>query len=262
MPGAQATRAADGWLINGRKIFCTMSPAATILLVSVTYADRDGNPLYGYVEVPTTAAGVAIHDDWDALGMRASGSNSVSLRDVQLPESAVRGGFPVGDATGYIQRNLPNGLFHASAAVGIAEAAHADAIERLGGHADGHVRAAEHMLVAENAIDLSAMRATFGHAADLVDEFHVAQLAADPTPDEWVNMFAEVQAAKVFVNQAAGRIVDRALTLSGGAGYMQSHPLSRAYRDVRAGGFMQPLGTVRAYDFLARATLGLAPALS
>jgi alkylation response protein AidB-like acyl-CoA dehydrogenase len=111
MPGTRATRTTDGWSLNGRKIFCTMSPAATRLLVSTTYESHDGTSLYGYAEVPTDTPGVTVHDDWDALGMRASGSNSVSLRDVQLPESAVRGGFPVEDAIGYIQRNVPNGLF-------------------------------------------------------------------------------------------------------------------------------------------------------
>jgi alkylation response protein AidB-like acyl-CoA dehydrogenase len=106
------------------------------------------------------------------------------------------------------------------------------------------------------------MRATFGRAAELVDEFHKAQLANDPTPDEWTTIFAEVQAAKIFVNEAAGRIVERAMTLSGGAGYKRSHPLSRACRDVRAGGFMQPLGAIRAYDFLAQAALRLEVSLS
>jgi hypothetical protein len=36
------------------------------------------------------------------------------------------------------------------------------------------------------------------------------------TLDELSTMFAEVQAARTFVNEAANRIVDRALTLSGG----------------------------------------------
>jgi alkylation response protein AidB-like acyl-CoA dehydrogenase len=77
-----------------------------------------------------------------------------------------------------------------------------------------------------------------------------------------VAVFAEVQAAKTFVNDTAARIVDRALTLSGGAGYMRGHPLARAYRDVRAGSFMQPLGSVRAYEYLAQAALGREPSLS
>jgi alkylation response protein AidB-like acyl-CoA dehydrogenase len=261
-PAARATHDADGWLLNGRKIFCTMSPAATVLLVSVTYEDSGGNLLYAYVEVPTETPGVTIHDDWDALGMRASGSNSVTLRDVHLTDSAVRGGFPVGEVAGYIERNLANGLFHASATVGIAEAAHGAVAERLAGRADGHVAAPEQMLMASNAIDLSAMRATFGRAAELVEAFHHAHLASDASPHEWTSIFAEVQAAKTFVGEAARRIVERALTLSGGAGYMRSHPVARAYRDVSAAAFMQPLGSVRAYAFLGRVSLGLEPSLS
>ena len=63
-------------------------------------------------------------------------------------------------------------------------------------------------------------------------------------------MFAEAQAAKAFVNEAALRVVDRALALSGGAGYLNGSPLARAYRDVRAGAFMHPLGANRAYELV------------
>jgi hypothetical protein len=56
--------------------------------------------------------------------------------------------------------------------------------------------------------------------------------------------------------QAAARTVDRALALSAGAGYVNGSPLSRAYRDVKAGSFMHPLGANRAYDYLARVALG------
>jgi alkylation response protein AidB-like acyl-CoA dehydrogenase len=260
-PAARATRNGSGWYLNGRKIFATMSPAATMLLVSTTYDDTNGNLLYGYAEVPTATAGVTIHDDWDALGMRASGSNSVSFHDVHLPQSAVRGGFPLGDTAGYMERNLANGLFHASASVGIAESAHRSAIERIQRGGAESARASEQALAAENAIDMSAMRATFGRAAELVEAFQQAHLAADATADELTTIFAEVQAAKTFANASAARIVDRALVLSGGAGYMRMHALSRAFRDVRAGAFMQPLGTVRAHEFLARASLGLETSL-
>jgi alkylation response protein AidB-like acyl-CoA dehydrogenase len=50
--------------------------------------------------------------------------------------------------------------------------------------------------------------------------------------------------------------VDRALALSGGAGYVNGSPLARAYRDVKAGSFMHPLGANRAYDYLAQVALG------
>jgi alkylation response protein AidB-like acyl-CoA dehydrogenase len=85
-PSTRATRTESGWRIDGRKMFCTMSPAATDLYVAVSYDDREGVERYAYAMVPTEAPGVVVHDDWDALGMRASGSNSVSLEGVELPE--------------------------------------------------------------------------------------------------------------------------------------------------------------------------------
>jgi alkylation response protein AidB-like acyl-CoA dehydrogenase len=145
---------------------------------------------------------------------------------------------------------------------GIAEAAYTAGLECLASRNGRAVSATGQMQGAENAISLSAMRATFGRAAELVDAFDRAQLASDPAPEEWRTIFAEVQAAKTFVGETAARIVDRGLTLAGGVGYVRSHQLSRAYRDVRVCGFMQPLGSVRAHEYLAHSALGLVPALS
>jgi alkylation response protein AidB-like acyl-CoA dehydrogenase len=237
-PATIATRTKAGWRIDGRKWFCTMSPAATHLYVAVSYDER-----YAYAMVPTTARGVTVNDDWDALGMRASGSNSVTFDGVELPESAVRGGFAAGDPLPYMERNLVAGLFHASASLGIAESA--DAIAR--GRVNGDARA--RMLVADNAIDLAASRAALSRAAELIDD----------DAEDVDALFAESQAAKAFVNGAAARVVERALDLSGGAGYLNGSPLARAYRDVKAATFMHPLGANRAYDYLAEAALG-APA--
>ncbi|MGZ6671056.1 MAG: acyl-CoA dehydrogenase family protein [Solirubrobacteraceae bacterium] len=251
-PVTEAVRTDGGWRIDGHKIFCTMAPAATILLTSVRFADDDGVERYAYVEIPADAPGVRINDDWDALGMRASGSHSVTFDGVELPAAALRGGFPTGRPVPYLERNLPSGLFHASASLGIAEAAFARAArpDRINGDARAP------MLVAESAIDLTASRATISRAAALIDEHHVANPTADGTDEEITALFAEGQAAKTFVNEAATRVVDRALALSGGAGYLNGSPLARAYRDVRAGAFMHPLGANRAYDFLADVALG------
>ncbi len=78
-PATVAARTESGWRINGRKIFCTMSPAASVLYTAVTFPDEDGGERYGYALIPTDAPGVTVHDDWDAMGMRASGSNSVTF---------------------------------------------------------------------------------------------------------------------------------------------------------------------------------------
>jgi len=253
-PGTVATRTGSGWRIDGRKMFCTMSPAATDLYVAVTYVDQDGVERYAYAMVPTGAPGVIVHDDWDAMGMRASGSNSVSLEGVELPESGVRGGFVAGDPLPYMERNLHAGLFHAAASLGIAESA--DAIARRGilGRINGDAR--PRMQVADNALDLAVSRAVLSRAADLIDEHRAATPASDGTAEELGALFAEAQAAKAFVNEAGARVVDRALALSGGAGYVNGSPLARAYRDVKAGSFMHPLGANRAYDYLAQVALG------
>jgi alkylation response protein AidB-like acyl-CoA dehydrogenase len=243
-PRTTATPTPAGWRIDGRKSFCTMSPAATVFYASVTSVADDGVERYGYAQVPTDAAGVDIEGDWDALGMRASGSHSVTFTGVEVPRSALLGGFVAGDGDAYMERNLVAGLFHASASLGIAESAASAAASALAarGEPDGHART----LLAQNVVELGACRATLSRAAALVDG----------SDEHFVALFAQTQAAKTFVNETATRIVDRALTLSGGAGYLNGHPLARAYRDVRAGSFMHPLGANRAYDLLGDVALG------
>jgi alkylation response protein AidB-like acyl-CoA dehydrogenase len=258
-PGTRATRTETGWRVDGRKLFCTMSPGATDLYVSVTYADDHGGERYAYAMVPVGADGVVVGDDWDALGMRASGSNSVVFEGVALDAAAVRGGFPAGDAVPYIERNLVAGLFHASASLGIAESADAVARDGLAGRVNGDAR--PRMQVADNAVDLAAARGVLARAAALIDDHRAANPAADGTAEELTALFAEAQAAKAFVNEAAARVVERALALSGGAGYVNGSPLARAYRDVKAGAFMHPLGANRAYDYLSRVCLGEAAPL-
>lgn len=264
-PATRAERTEDGWLINGKKIFCTMSPAANALYVAVTFVNDDGEEMYGYAQMPKATPGVIVNDDWDALGMRASGSHSVTFDNVRVPASALRGGFPAGELTAdFMERNLTAGAFHASSSLGIAEAAHDIAVKAVAGKlsGSGEIGAHTQMLSSQNAIDISAMRSILARAADLIDEYYVEHPSDDGNIDEMAAIFAEVQSAKTFINEAAQRVVDRALSLSGGAGYFSKHPLSRAYRDVRAGAFMHPLGANRAYEFIGRVALGMTPKLS
>jgi alkylation response protein AidB-like acyl-CoA dehydrogenase len=230
-----------------------MSPAATALLVSVLYTDDEGRERYAYATVSADDPGLTVHDDWDAMGMRASGSNSVTLDGVRLRHGGVTGGFAAGSAIGYIERNLPPGLLHAAVALGIAESAHRIATESVARRgADARAR----MLVAENAIQLSAARSTLARGADLIDAHYAAHKASDGTESDIVGLFAESQAAKTVVARSAEDIVERALALSGGAGYLAGHPLGRAYRDVKAISFMHPLGENRAYELAAQLALG------
>jgi alkylation response protein AidB-like acyl-CoA dehydrogenase len=251
-PVTTATRTATGWRVDGAKIFCTMSPAATVLFTTVSFFDEDGDERYGYARIPTATPGVVVHDDWDALGMRASGSHSVTFDEVQLPASALRGGFPVGSRGAYLEANLTAGLFHAASSLGIAESAQEIATRPL---ADRDLDARAQMLVAEGAIALGAARASLARAA-LLTEAYLDE--GEGVVDE---VFAEIQGAKTFINETAVRIVDGALALTGGAGYRATHPLAKLYRDVRAGAFMHPLGANRAYEFVGEVALGRQPSV-
>jgi alkylation response protein AidB-like acyl-CoA dehydrogenase len=264
-PSTTATRTEAGWRIDGVKAFCTMSPAADLLSVAVSYTDDAGRARYGFALVPTVAEGVTVHDDWDALGMRGSGSGRVTLAGVRLGRDEITDSHPAGvpSAAG-LDRYLTSGLFHAAATLGVAEAAHGHIVtasvqrrERLA--AGGRSR----QLVAANVVDLAGMRATLARAAHAAG----AHLAATTSDDEDAALaeaaavFAVVQSAKALVDRCGVQVVDRALELSGGAGYLSASPLARAYRDVRAGGFMHPLGANRAYDLIGAVELGMVPDL-
>ncbi|MFN0091753.1 MAG: acyl-CoA dehydrogenase family protein [Acidimicrobiales bacterium] len=89
------------------------------------------------------------------------------------------------------------------------------------------------------------MRAALARAGTSIDHYFSEHPMGDPEVAEVQATFAEVQAAKAFLTAAAVRVVDRALALSGGAGYLAGHRLAKAWRDVRAGAFMHPLGDIR-----------------
>ncbi len=260
-PKTTARRVDGGWRIDGRKVFATMAPAASVINVAVTYVGDDGTDRYGFALVPSMTPGVEIPHDWDALGMRASESGSITFRDVRIGADGLRDGFPAGDySADLLDRFLVSGGFHAASSLGIAESAHARIVDVLAGRAaatldDAHAT----MRLAENVVDLASMRGAFDRAGRLIDEYHEAFPLGGAPIEEAQAIYAEVQAAKTHINEAGSRVCDRALALSGGAGYMAGHPLAKAWRDARAGAFMHPLGANRAYDFLARTALGERP---
>lgn len=264
-PATTAVRDGDEWVINGMKIFGTMSPAATHLAVTVAYTTENGDERITYVTLPANTPGIQVNNDWDALGMRGSGSGSIVLKDVRVDCTAVSGGFPLGTwSPGLLERYLVPGLMHATPSLGIAEFAVEQAVSMASTARKGRQkrlvaeRPVVQMLAADNAIDLAAMRAIFERAASLADTYVCANAAA-LNAEAITGVFKEMQTAKAFLNAASVRVVDRALTMSGGAGYMNKHPLSRAYRDVRAGGFMHPMAANTAQEFIGRIELGLEP---
>ena len=167
----------------------------------------------------------------------------------------MRGGFRAGDPLPYIERNLVAGLFHAAASLGIAESADQLARRGIAGRINGDCAPAHAGGRQRHRPRRRARRPVARGRADRRAPRRQPDLRRRRA-EELDALFAETQAAKAFVNEAAARIVDRALALSGGAGYLNGSPLARAYRDVKAGSFMHPLGANRAYDYLAHVALG------
>jgi alkylation response protein AidB-like acyl-CoA dehydrogenase len=126
----------DGWVIEGRKIFVRMGPAATVLSVGATYEDHDCVEHYGFALVPVDTPCVVFDANWDALDMCGSDSGSVSFR-VRLECDGVHGSYPVGTmSAGRIDRfpgfrRVPRG-----GVAGIAGSAHDRIIAALGDRAD------------------------------------------------------------------------------------------------------------------------------
>jgi alkylation response protein AidB-like acyl-CoA dehydrogenase len=236
-PMATAMREGEGWRLNGRKHFATGSPAATHFAVRLRYQDEQGAWRFGGATVAKDAPGVVLLDNWDALGMRGSGSGEVAFENCFIPLAGVA------DAGAW------GGTF-----IGIAELARSLSLRQIAQRKRGDVPAVRH-LVAENEIDLAAARGMLARHAALVDRVLEAHPLAIPR-ESGGPIFADSQATKHFVMRKAIDIVDRALTLSGGSGFMQANPLSRLYRDVRAGPFMQPYSPIEGLDAIGRIALG------
>ena len=126
-PLTEARRVPEGWAINGRKIFGTGSPAATRLGFAVKVVEAEGHPAFwGIAQVPVGTPGMQIQHDWDALGMRASGSHSVLFQNCRVPEPPVNPLAPYGGwHEPFIAVFMPGNFGLVAVFLGIAEAAHA-----------------------------------------------------------------------------------------------------------------------------------------
>jgi len=83
MPATTARRVPDGWRLSGTKIYSTGIPALRWLNVWASTDESD--PRIGYFVVPRDSAGITVHETWNHLGMRASGSHDVVFYEVFVP---------------------------------------------------------------------------------------------------------------------------------------------------------------------------------
>jgi alkylation response protein AidB-like acyl-CoA dehydrogenase len=114
-------------------------------------------------------------------------------------------------------------------------------------------------LIGEIDIDLAAARAVLARTAEGLDSVLAETLGATPGLELAHECMRDYQCAKWVVNQNAIRIVSHAMDVCGGGAFMSGHELSRLYRDVRAGPFMQPFSPTEAREYVGRVALGLYP---
>ncbi len=243
-PFTTATKTDEGWQIDGHKMFVTMSPVATHLAMNLRMQDEDGDHLATTL-LPIETPGITPQDDWDAMGMRASGSQSIAFEKVTLPASAVRKLGPWGQwgIPTLINRTLGNFVL-VGAFFGIAAYAREIALDA----AMKQKKVGQPIITSpgvqqtagEMEIEFTQCRCVLQKTGVEIDEWLREASASKPTIESAHQLMQAYQAAKWTVNRGAIDIVSKAMDLAGGGGYMASNPLTRLYRDVRAGPFMQP----------------------
>lgn len=269
-PRTEAVPTRGGYTINGHKIFGTTSPVAHLFFPTVRVPNGNGGYLIATAMVHRNTPGLDVKNNWDAMGMRASGSSDIVFTDCFIPEGQV---FGIRDNYGKIGRGFIDFGIYAnlpliSTFVGIAEAARDFTITTMTSQRKGAKqkllgeRIPIQQMIAEIEIDLAISRAMterVGHAADAFLQKY--STTTEVSIEDTDALMKELQCMKYVVNRKVVDIVDKSMTVCGGASYMSNHLLSRLYRDARAGPFMQPFSPYEALEYIGKLALGMEPNL-
>ena len=96
-PTTRAVPVEDGFLVSGRKVFCSQSPAATVVATCAVLGEPGEDAQVLHFSVPLAAPGVRLEDTWDTLGMRGTASHDVVLEDVFVPADKISARRPYGE---------------------------------------------------------------------------------------------------------------------------------------------------------------------
>jgi alkylation response protein AidB-like acyl-CoA dehydrogenase len=225
LPATVARPVPGGWRLSGRKIFST---GCYGLQWGLVWARTDeAAPRTGYFLVPMDAPGVSIEPSWDHLGLRASCSHDVILRDVMIGDENAgelrpnEGWRAMDPETQTWQAVLLGALY-----TGVATAAR-DWIVRflqnrvptgLGAPLATLPRMQEAIGEIEELLAANAGLISFAAQA--------ADFAAPPAP-------LSMNLLKLTLTANAARAVERAVSLAGNPGISRNNPLERHWRDVQ-----------------------------
>ncbi len=243
----RAVRAEGGYRVSAVKPFASGGPAGDMMITSAAYDDPAEGPQVLHFPLPLKAEGVTRLNDWQTMGMRATGSNTVKFDNVFVPEEAV-----------VLRR--PRGPFHpayaviltvampliCSAYLGTAEAAAAIARERAKGRGDDPVTP---FLVGEMENLLTTAELAVDDMIRLAEGFDFA-----PTAE----LASRVLTRKTIAAKAVLATAEKALEAAGGAGFFRKLGLERFLRDAHGVQF-HPLPEKRQQLFTGRLAMGLDP---
>jgi acyl-CoA dehydrogenase len=207
-----------GFLLKGRKQFVSHGSSADLLLVFA----RSNEGVSAFI-VERGAKGISIGQPERTLGWRGYPLVEIAFDDCFVPADHL---------IGEEGRGLAIALSHitdarlgvAAHCVGTASRALEMAVDYVAARVAFGSRVADFQgvrwMLADMNVKLEGARSMVYAAARAVDAGHDVR--------EWVAM------AKLASSEAAGEIVDTALQLFGGSGYIADNPIERMYRDIRA----------------------------
>ena len=224
--GAVTTAVKDGsqWVINGTKMFATNGNLADVLLV-FCQTDPDNasrHKRYSFILVPTDTPGYQATKIRGKMGIRASDTAEVSLKDVRVPLENLVGKEGEGfyELMAFFNRTR---LHICAQAVGLARAALEESIRYTKGRQQFGAPLASFQVtqfkLAEMATKIRAARNLYYEAAWKADQGEL---------DHALIAMAKWYAAKIAVECA-----DEAVQMHGGYGYIDEYKVQRLYRDAK-----------------------------
>jgi short-chain 2-methylacyl-CoA dehydrogenase len=211
----------DGsWVVNGSKIFITN--AGTDISALVTITARTGEKEISNLLVPNGTAGYEISAPLHKMGWHASDTRELSFNGCSVPEANLLG--ERGAGLRQFLEILDGGRISVAAmGLGLAQGAYdlaaAYAKERKQfGQPISKFQAIQFQL-ADMATEIEAGRALVYKAAWLKDQERPFALAA--------------AMAKLYTGELAHRVVNQAVQIHGGYGFMDEYAVSRLYRDQK-----------------------------
>jgi alkylation response protein AidB-like acyl-CoA dehydrogenase len=228
----RARRVEGGYRVTGRKMFASMLEAADLVMVGASIEGASASSGLVFL-LPRVAEGRSVDANWDVLGMRATRSDSLILKDCWVPDSAVL--YCSDDMSALRSQIHWFWGTYTPVYLGVAQAAYDElrrvvAARRVEGYAQSlayHVEVRRY--VAEMSADLEAARLITYHSAWLVDTEGLTEKTV-----------AALYRAKYTVGEAVSRVTRTALTLGGAHGIFKTSRLEQLFRDGALGPLHPP----------------------